>query len=245
MNMLHGGVLCVALMGATASMAQDKSAPGIKPRTAQADQQMQLKTDLVIESMTWVHSPPRNAFTVASDAARAKTVAANAVLPGPHLRVTVRNVGKARWASTGSLDAVVRLGTPDESQASSRTRTGASVVPAAPQVALVAQDRASVQPFSGRAAITGSLGPGESRSIDIALQGKSRNPAARKHLLVAVDKFYTAKVEIQGKGDDQPANNAAQLVFRLDGAGQIVGPMFSPLETTRKATVEVRAPKGR
>lgn len=50
----------------------------------------------------------------------------------------------------------------------------------------------------------------------------------------------------RARGDDQPKNNGADLVFRLDGRSSIVGPMFRPRETdpAKRGTVEVRAPGG-
>ena len=142
----------------------------------------------------------------------------------------------------------VQLGAPDElaGRSGASRSGGVSVVPAPPS-AIVVEGKVSTQPFSGGASIPGSLAPGEKRTIEVKLEGKGKSADARKRLLMDVDKYYTATVDLQVKGDDQVKNNGADLVFRVNGAGQALEPRLKQRVTdpAKTGTVEVRAPPGK
>jgi hypothetical protein len=266
MNKFQLTILSVVLLGAGVAVAQDQGKlsnhPGI--RAGDLNHHLPKRTDLVIEEVAWVYAPPRSmtgipnplallahAVEDAAGGPRHRPRATDKVLQSPHVKVTLRNAGTERWASSGRVVARVWLGTPEEREGrgASTRRGGVSVVPAAPASSALVADvvrggKVSEQPFSAGAPIPGSLAPGERRTIDIKLEGKGRNADARKRLLMDLDKYYTASVDIQAMGDDQPNNNGADLVFRLDGGGQMVEPVLTRRDTdpARRGTVEVRAP---
>jgi hypothetical protein len=175
---------------------------------------------------------------------------ATTLLVSPRLKVTLRNAGTERWASSGKLAVRVRLGTPDEldGRSSASAAGGVSVVPAPTSAIQVFLDenKASAQPFSGGASIPGSLAPGEKKTIEVKLEGKGKGDA-RKHLMMDVDKYYTANVDLRVKGDDQVKNNGADLVFRVNRAGQALEPRLKQRVTdpAKAGTVEVKAPPGK
>lgn len=237
--------LVAALAVTTAAMGQNPQ-PTIKPTAQKAEGvvvPVRKSTDLVIDAVSWAYNTPRGSSERGAPTER--------ILQSPRLRITLRNAGTAIWASSGQMIAVVLPGTPDElaaNAANSRGRSGVGVVgetrPTGPTVAGGIESIGSAPPFRGAIAIPGSLAPGEKRTIEIALEGKNRSADARKRLRVSIDKFYTARVDIDAKGDDQLMNNGADLLFRLDASGQAVGPMFTQRATdpARRGTVEVRAP---
>jgi hypothetical protein len=266
MNKFQLAILPVLLLGATVAAAQDKGKLSITPAVRAGDlhHQPPKRTDLVIEEVAWVYAPPRNMAGIPGPLAllaravedavggpRHQPRATDKVLQSPHVKVTVRNAGTERWASTGRVVARVWLGTPEErdGRGASTGHGGVSVVPGAPASSALVVDvvrggKVSQQPFSAGAPIPGSLAPGERRTIDVKLEGKGGNADARKRLLMVLDKYYTASVDIQATGDDQPSNNGADLVFRLDGGGQMVEPVLTQRDTdpARRGTVEVRGP---
>lgn len=235
---------CATLCAAAATaLAQDKppatAVEAFRFGTVKAPVPVLQRTDLVIDAIEWVArdpgSPQRGAVT-------------SVVVQTAHLRVTVRNAGTERWASSGWVDAEVRLGTPDEfdgRRSDATKRVG--VRPATgPKTALDAQFDSMRAPYFGRASIPGSLAPGERRVVEFRLASALRARDASAPLLIEVDKFYTARVNLQVSGDDQPKNNGADLTFRVNARGlMIVGPMFKPRETdiAKRGTVEVVAPR--
>lgn len=198
------------------------------------------RVDLVIGSIEWVgRDYPLKERGRAPDPA---------LLDIARLRVTVRNAGSKLWRSSGRVVAVVQPGTPEELDTGLREET---------RRALLAMSQAAREdktlralplvtaPFSGQAAMPESLAPGESRTLEIPLGARSgqRNPAAK--LLMAVDKPYTARVDLQVSGDDDPKNNGADLIFRIDPRAGVIGPMFRPRSTdpAARGSIEVVAPK--
>ncbi len=237
--------LVAALAGTTAAMAQNPQ-PTIRPTAQKAEGvvvPVRKSTDLVIDAVSWAYNTPRGISERGAPTER--------ILQSPRLRITLRNAGTSVWASSGRMTALVIPGTPEEiaaDAANPRGRSGVNVVddarPTGPAVLGSIENIGSAPPFRGAIAIPGSLAPGEKRTIEITLEGRNRNADARKRLKVSVDKFYTARVDIEAKGDDQLNNNGANLMFRLDASGQAVGPMFTPRATdpAQRGTVEVRAP---
>lgn len=202
--------------------------------TAVAMAQAPVKTDLVIDAVEWVYSGPR--------ADRHNTAI---VMKSPRLRVTVRNAGNKRWASSGRVEARVDMGAPGERagrESNRSARTGVGVVTSTRQTSQSAINAVSSPPFLGNAVIPGSLAPGEKRTVEITLKGKGKgNSHASEHLLMALDKHYTAHVNIQSRGDDQQNNNRADLVFRLNASGSTIDPVLTQTGGSR-GTVGVRAP---
>ncbi len=218
-------------------------------------------TDLVIDSVTWRYSPPGSidgipmifgavgffvgkAVKAVSGAMRGnQDPPSTRVVQAPSLEVTIRNAGNARWGSEGRVVAQVKMGTPEEldTRPSEATkRVGIQVVndDAKPFGHIVA-----TPPFGGHRTIPFSLAPGESRTITVPIRG-TRD---QDKLAMSVDKFYTARVEIQAKGEDHPKNNGADFVFRIDYAGQALEPSLRPRSTdpAARGTVEIAAPPRR
>jgi hypothetical protein len=217
-------------------------------------------TDLVIERVQWRYSPPASiggipvAFgAVGAFAGKIVKAASGAtrgdqeppstrVVAAPTLEVTIRNAGSSRWASEGRVVAYVKMGTPEELDArpsEATQRVGLQVVnDVRPFGHLVA-----IPPFGGQRAIPFSLAPGESRTIAVPVRGSRE----QDKLAMSVDKFYTARVDIQAKGEDRPDNNGADFVFRIDYAGQALEPSMRARSTDASArgTVEIGAPPRR
>lgn len=243
MNNSRLWVILAALAGSTVSVAQTPQ-PTIRPTAQKAEgvvAPVRKSTDLVIDAVSWAYNTPR--------ASSERGTPTERLLKSPRLRITLHNAGTAVWASSGRIAALVLPGTPEEiaaDAANPRGRSGVNVIDEArpsgsPVVA--GMEIGSAPPFRGVVTIPGSLAPGEKRTIEIPLEGRSSDAAARKRLLVQLDKFYTARVDIEAKGDEQLNNNGANLMFRLDASGQAVGPMFTQRATTQgRGTVEVRAP---
>lgn len=217
-------------------------------------------TDLVIDSVTWRYSPPGSISGIpavfgavgffvgkvvkaASGAMRGEQdPPSTRVVQAPSLEVTIRNAGNARWGSEGRVVAHVKMGTPEEldTRPSEATkRVGIQVVnDVKPFGHLVA-----IPPFGGQRPIPFSLAPGESRTITVPIRGTRE----QDKLAMSIDKFYTARVEIQAKGEDHPKNNGADFVFRIDYAGQALEPSLRPRSTdpAARGTVEIGAPPRR
>lgn len=217
-------------------------------------------TDLVVERVEWRYSPPGSiagipvvfgavgAFAgkvvkAASGAMRGdKEPPSTRVVAAPSLEVTIRNAGSSRWASEGRVVAYVKMGTPEELDArpsDATKRVGLQVVnDVKPFGHLVA-----IPPFGGQREIPFSLAPGESRTIAVPIRGSRE----QDKLAMSVDKFYTARIDIQAKGEDHPTNNGADYVFRIDYAGQALEPSMRARRTDASArgTVEVGAPPRR
>lgn len=233
-----------AALAATATLAQTPE-PTIRPTAQKVEGVAVVRktTDLVIEAVSWAYNTP----PASSERGAAPT---ERILQSPRLRITLRNAGTSVWASSGRLTALMLPGTPEElaaEAANRRSRSGVNVVEEARPsggAVVAGMEIGSGPPFRGGVNIPGSLAPGQTRTFEIALEGKSRDAFARKRPLMKIDKFYTARVDIDAKGDDQLNNNGANLTFRLDASGQAVGPMFAPRATdpAARATVEVRAP---
>jgi len=212
-------------------------------------------TDLVIEEVTWVYAPPRDSATVSlvkevqgSHGSAHQPQAASMILPSPKVKVTLRNAGTARWASSGKVVVVMRLGTPRElaERSGAGGRSGVSVVPGGSGSTLAETVAGSVPPFSGSGSIPGSLAPGERKTVQFKVKGTARNTHARENLRVELDKYYTMNVDLQLSGEDKGKNNGADLVFRLNRLGQAVEPALTQRETgpATRGTVEVRGPPG-
>ena len=247
MKTIQLAVLSVALLGATTSMAQEKGSLGssVPVGGTKLNAPAPKRTDLVIDEVVWVYVAPRHPPMLAS-AMRNPPGATTTVLESPRLKITLRNAGTERWASSGKVAVRVRLGAPDELDGrSGHSSGGVSVVPA-PTSAFLVENKVSAQPFSGGASIPGSLAPGEKKTIEVKLEGKGKGDA-RKRLLMDVDKYYTANVDLGVKGDDQVKNNGADLVFRVNGAGQALEPRLKQRVTdpAKAGTVEVKAPPGK
>lgn len=234
--------ILTVLAVSTAPLAQTPQ-PSIRPTAQKAEGVVAVRksTDLVIDAVSWTYTTPRST----SERGAPPT---ERMLEGVRLRITVRNAGTSLWASSGRVTALVQPGTAEEiaaDAANRRGRDGTNVLeethPSGPVVAGIVVG--SMPPFRGVVNIPGSLAPGEKRTVDLALEGRSRNSGARKRLQMKLDKFYTAQVDIDAKGDDQLTNNGANLTFRLDAGGQAVGPMFTQRATDPgRGSVEVRAP---
>ncbi|MBC8026593.1 MAG: hypothetical protein H7Y89_11405, partial [Steroidobacteraceae bacterium] len=216
-----------AALAATATMAQTPQ-PTIRPTAQKVEGVAAVRktTDLVIEAVSWAYNTPR----ASSERGAPPT---ERILQSPRLRITLRDAGTSVWASSGRLTALVLPGTPEElaDAANARSRSGVNVIEEARPsgaVAVAGMELGSAPPFRGGVNIPGSLAPGQTRTFEIALEGKSRDAFARKRPLMKIDKFYTARVDIDAKGDDQLNNNGANLTFRIDASGQAVGPMFAP-----------------
>ncbi len=245
MNRRHSSILWAipVALAATATVAQTPEST-IRPIAQKVEGVVAARkaTDLVIDAVSWAYNTPR----ASSERGAPPT---ERILQSPRLRITVRNAGTSVWASSGRLTALVLLGTPEELAAEAANphgRSGVNVIdearPSGARV-IAGMEIGSAPPFRGGVNIPGSLAPGQTRTFEIALEGKSRNADARKRPLMKIDKFYTARVDIDAKGDDQLNNNGANLTFRLDASGQAVGPMFAPRATSpARGTVEVRAP---
>ena len=257
--------------GSGPAHAQDKGSVNALPavRAVQAPRKLQPPTaDLVIDSVEWSYQPPRDIPGIDDAIAAILTPpplhAAKAaqkvgggsgrgeqpivkVLDSPKLRVTIRNAGAQRWASEGRVVAVIKLGTPaelDSKPTEATKRVGVAVVDAGRSALGNHFRRVTVGTFTGSVDIPGSLGAGETRVLALPVLGTSGDPDARRRLLMAVDKFYTARVDIQAKGDDNVRNNGADLVFRIDVRGQAQEPRLQQRETdpAKRGTVEVVAP---
>jgi hypothetical protein len=238
-------VLATAMVVASGATAQQASLPPINLPAGAGDitPQLRFKTDLVIESVAWAYTVPPG---IMSGMLHTETPGAIVVL-SPKIRVTVRNRGTERWASSGRVVAVVHFGTPEEidARAMGSAHRGAGVSVVADPGPFVPSPSMSLPPFTGAIAIPGSLAPGETRSVDITLSGVAANASARSRLQVAVDKFYTARVDIQAQGEVQQKNNGADLVFRLNARGLAApGSTLTQRVTdpAARGTVEVRAP---
>lgn len=198
------------------------------------------RTDLVVEGIEWVGRPVESKERGSTPEVL--------VMESARLRVTVRNAGTKRWASAGRVAAVVRLGTPEELDTALREETrraGLGLAQSAREDRFLRTLRLAPAPFGGEAGLPGSLGPGERRTVEITLQGLSGQRDSAVKLLMAADKYYTAQIDLQVSGDDEPKNNGADLTFRLHARGGAVEPQFRLRSTdpAQRGSVEVLAPR--
>ena len=193
-------------------------------------------TDLVIEDVVWDyrgggskgHGPAPEAIGVVR----------------PKVKVTIRNDGTARWASSGKVVVVMKPGTPRELAAAASGREGVSVASGGSGSAF---PNASNPPFEGSGSIPGSLAPGAKKTVQFQIRGLHGSDMSRDLLRIEVDKYYTMKVDLRVSGEDQGKNDGADLVLRLNRLGQAVEPVLTQrrTDTSGRGTVEVRAPPGR
>jgi hypothetical protein len=198
------------------------------------------RPDLIIESVEW--------FGRSFEAKESVTVPADVVLiESAVLRVTVKNAGTVRWASPGRVTAVVRLGTVGELDGVPRDETkraGLQLVQQASSNSALRRLAPRVAPFGGEVQLPGSLAPDERRVVEIRVLGLSGRPDPNQKLLMSVDKYYTARVDLQISGDGDPANNGADLTFLINARGGASDAQFRRRSTdpARRGSVEVRAP---
>ncbi|MEI7703069.1 MAG: hypothetical protein WCK73_00570 [Deltaproteobacteria bacterium] len=211
-------------------------------------------TDLVIEEVAWDYRPPKDSVPVtivkgvAGPHGPSHGPAPEAIVVGdPKVKVTIRNNGTARWASSGKVVVVMREGTPRELAAAGGgpVREGVSVVSGGSDSVLT--HLYSTPPFQGSGSIPGSLGPGEKKTVAFKVMGIQGNSHQRASLRIDVDKYYTVKVDLQVKGEDQGKNDGADLVLRFNRLGQAVEPVLTQRRTdaSGRGTVEVRSPSGK
>lgn len=198
------------------------------------------RPDLIIESVEW--------FGRSFEAKKSVTVPADVVLiETAWLRVTVRNAGTGRWASRGRVTAVVRPGTVGELDgvpSDETKRAGARLVQQASSDSALRSLAPRVAPFGGEVELSGSLAPDERRVVEIRVLGLSGRPDPNQKLLMSVDKYYTARVDLQISGDDDPTNNGADLTFLVNARGGASDARFRrrSSDPTRRGSVEIRAP---
>jgi hypothetical protein len=220
--------------------ATSRSLGGLSDRLQQVAREAMQRTDLVIEHIEWsargTGSKDRSSHPEST------------VLESAELRVTVRNAGTTRWASEGRVGAVVLLGRPEELDATPRGttgRAGADRVRADREPRLHQLARAPSGPFRGEFRLPGSLAPGERREVSVPLGYLSGGRLVDRTLVMAVDKYYTARVDLDVAGDDVPTNNGADLIFRIDRRGNALEPVVRSRSTSaaERGTIEIVAPK--
>lgn len=149
----------------------------------------------------------------------------------------VTNVGTDRWASEGSVALTLRLGLEGDA-----VRQGVSVVPAANSVVggLVATAAAAFGPFHAVASVPGSLGPGESRVINMVARTNTGSTAVRFQR----DKYYTLDATITSGRDANVGNNRSLRVGRFNADHGRLVTQWEPISYRSGAagTVQVNAP---
>jgi hypothetical protein len=242
----HARIL-VGLMFATHSIVALAEGPATSrlgianpDRLRQAVREAVPRTDLVIEHVEW-----------SARAASSRTRGENpetVVIESAQLRVIVRNAGTARWASEGRLAARVLPGRPQDLDAAERRPRGSAGADRTimdREAALTRLGRAPLGPFRGEVPLSGSLAPGERREVSIPITYLALGRRIDHTLLFAFDKYYTARVDLDVRGDDEPTNNGADLVFRVDRRGHALEPLLQARRThpEERGTVEIAAPK--
>ncbi len=162
-----------------------------------------------------------------------RSSAVESVVVSPVIRVRVRNAGRERWASAGSVDVRIRPGT---AQVEWKFEPPA-VVPVrglAPYPAIAGAGYANRLGFAlGRGDISGSLGPGQDKEVQIAFLHGMHHPVdklARYRYLFDVDKWYTAEVNLLVDQDDRPGNNLLKAQFRLGQDGRALEMRLTPVD---------------
>ncbi len=220
--------------------AASRSVGGLSDRLQQVAREAVQRTDLVIEHIEW------SARATGSRGRGANQE--STVLESAQLRVTVRNAGTMRWASEGRVGATVLLGRPEDLDARARRtmgRAGADRVSTDREPRLATLARAPAGPFRGELRLSGSLAPGERRVVSVPLAYLSGGRLVEQTLVMAVDKYYTARVDLDVAGDDETSNNGADLIFRVDSRGNALDPVVRPRSTSPavRDTIEIVAPK--
>lgn len=220
--------------------ATSRSLGGLSDRLQQVAREAMQRTDLVIEHIEWSARAPGSKDRSSQPE--------STVLESAALRVTVRNAGTTRWASEGRVGAVVLLGRPEELDGTARGtlgRAGASRASADREPRLQQFARAPSGPYRGELRLLGSLAPGERKEVLVSLAYLWDGRLVDRGLVMAVDKYYTARVDLDVAGDDVPTNNGADLIFRIDRLGNALEPVMRSRSTNpaERGTIEIVAPK--
>jgi hypothetical protein len=152
-----------------------------------------------------------------------------ALILSPVIRVKVRNNGTERWAAKGLVDVQISPGRPEDVTFEDSRRN----LDEAKQLLPLGRGTwvNSGTLLSGIGAIPGSIGPGgDETEVQVAFLHGLAHPKdhmARYRFRMLVDKYYTAKINLQTKGDSTAGNNLAEYVFRLDAHGAVAeGKLF-------------------
>lgn len=155
---------------------------------------------------------------------------ASGIVVSPIIRVKVRNAGKERWASAGSVSVTVFQGRPEDVSKPSDFRiliAESKILVPISRNALGRSAWANAAKYMvGIGEVPGSVGPdGQTADVQIAFLNGIAHPddrLARYRYRMLVDKYYTARVTLTAQGDGTVGNNGVDFVFRLGTNGTVV-----------------------
>lgn len=189
-----------------------------------------------------------NAMTSTSGPQQQSSVSQGVVV-SPVMRVTVRNNGTQRWASTGTVHVSIYPGQPEDGLKSSDfanlMKQSKSLVQLSPLPLGSGTWVNNGTYLTSVGQIAGSIAPdGQTADVQVAFLNGISHPKdhlARYRFRLLVDKYYTASVSLTAAGDDTSSNNAVDYVFRLAPNGGIAEGRLVKRLTTGGATVTTNA----
>ena len=182
----------------------------------------------------------RGVTTTVEPQQRSSTV--QSLVVSPVLRVRLRNDGRERWASDGTVDVRIRPGTANDNWKFAQNE----VVPVPglkPHAAALGSGFANrMGSAGGEAQIPDSLGPGEEKNVQVAfLHGMhhANDKLARFRYLFDVDKYYTAEINLRAKDAVNPQDRVYRAQFRLGPDGRALEMRLTQVDTRGEPAIRV------